>query len=74
MLTACVADRHHGPTERIVEFSFPSGTGGLISFRTLRDGTDQVEVYRHDQNVRVSGGGWTDPAAKQEVRGGNNGD
>lgn len=51
--TACVADRYHANTERIVEFSFPSGEGGLISLRTLHDGTPVVEVYRSDPNVHV---------------------
>ncbi len=49
----CVADRYHLPTERIVEFSFPSGQGGLISFRVMPSGTDIVEIYRIDNGVHV---------------------
>ncbi len=42
----CVADKYHAPNERIVEFSFPDGGGGLISFSTLSDGTNIVQAYR----------------------------
>jgi hypothetical protein len=63
----CVADHYHAPAQRIIEFTFPSGNGGLISFSTKADGTDVVEVYRHDRGVRVVGE-WHDAASKSEVR------
>lgn len=49
----CVADRHHAPAERIIEFSDHTGAGGLISFSTSSTGTLIVDVYRTDANVRV---------------------
>jgi len=51
----CVADRYHAPGERIVEFLFPSGRGGLISFRPCTgDGSaDCIDVYRVDDGVIV---------------------
>lgn len=42
----CVADKYAVPGERIVEFGFGDGFGGLISLRTLQDGTHVVDVYR----------------------------
>lgn len=50
----CVADRYHAPNERIVEFTFPSGKGGLISFRLNANGAEVVEVYRLDDEIQVS--------------------
>jgi len=51
--TRCVADRYHGPTERIVEFGFPDGKGGLIAFSTDLNGENVIDVYRADQPLRV---------------------
>jgi hypothetical protein len=51
--TRCVADQYHAPNERIVEFSFPSGPGGLIAFRILHDGTPVVDVYRTEGQVLI---------------------
>lgn len=48
----CQVNAHTGRTERIVEFSFPDGSGGLISFRQ-NDSGPIVEVYRVDRSVRV---------------------
>ena len=55
--TRCPADTHHGSGERIVEVMFPDGSGGLLSFRTLENGTPVVEAYRFDPKVefRVPG-------------------
>lgn len=53
--TKCVADRYAAPNERIVEFSAPSGAGGLMSFVLHDDGTLTVDLYRlSDTTVRVS--------------------
>jgi hypothetical protein len=50
----CPANAHTGPDERIIEFSDGVGaTGGLISFRRMRDGRLRVEVYRTDPEVEV---------------------
>lgn len=57
---SCPANAHSSPGERIVEFSFPDlrdsagcPVGGLISLRTLNDGTPLVDVYRTDGAIRV---------------------
>lgn len=57
---SCPANAHNSPGERIVEFSFPElrdsagcPVGGLISLRTLNDGTPLVDVYRTDGAIRV---------------------
>lgn len=44
-----VAARYAAPNERIVEFSAPSGAGGLISLELRTDGTIGLNVYRHEQ-------------------------
>jgi hypothetical protein len=54
--TPCVADRYHGLGERIVEFSFPDGSGGLISLRSVEVNgatVNLVELYRLDASVLV---------------------
>lgn len=51
--TGPVASHYEAPNERIVEFSWPDGNGGLISFRQLNDGTPIVELYRLDQAIVV---------------------
>lgn len=52
----CVANQWSGPNETIAEFSFPDGSGGLISLNILDDGTPIVFVYRTDQKVVVKKG------------------
>lgn len=37
--------------ECIMEYSFPSGKGGLLALNTKADGTDTVELYRHDDGI-----------------------
>ena len=49
----CGADRHHAARERIAEFHFDQGIGGLISLRTLDDGTHRIDVYRVSPEVRI---------------------
>lgn len=39
--------------ERIIEFSFPNGETGLVSFMYRGDGVAVVEVYMTDGKVRV---------------------
>lgn len=51
----CNADRHHGPGERIAEFSAPNGKGGLIGVRQHDNGAVTVNVYRCDDGVIVYG-------------------
>lgn len=53
VITKCVANNYAGPHGRIVEFSFPSGNGGLISFFTNESGKEIVEVYRTDAEIEV---------------------
>lgn len=62
VLTRCVANVHALRDERIIEFSFPDGTGGLISFMAGRPGQgaqwgsyNRVNVYRCDAAITVSG-------------------
>lgn len=49
----CPANQYTGPNERIVEFSFGNGMGGLISLRELDNGKCRVEVYQTDEGVQV---------------------
>lgn len=51
-----VADKHHAANERIVEFCFPDGTGGLISFGVSKNGKKRVEIYRCDEDIEVLAG------------------
>ncbi len=46
----CVADRAHVNGERIAEFTFPNGSGGLISFRMM-NGIPIVELFRVDEGI-----------------------
>lgn len=48
----CPAEAFHSAGERIVEFSFPDGTGGLISFREY-GGKKLVTLYRLDPSIKV---------------------
>lgn len=49
-----VADKYADKrNERIIEFSSPSGKGGLISFREKEDGTLTVDLYRMDEGITV---------------------
>ncbi|MEW6359305.1 MAG: hypothetical protein AB1696_23420 [Planctomycetota bacterium] len=53
VLTRCVANHYAGKEERIVEYSFGDGIGGLISFRQCPDGTCRVDLYRHNKDILV---------------------
>ena len=53
VITNCVANHYAGPTERIIEYSFPDGSGGLISLFVDSDGNPRVDLYRHDTNVQI---------------------
>lgn len=51
----CLAHHYYAsPGERIAEFTFPDGTGGLISLRT-HEGQPLIEIYRVNGRVRVIG-------------------
>lgn len=52
----CVASHYEMPNEKIIEFSFPDKSGGLISFITLSDGTNHIVIYNQDKNVKVDEG------------------
>lgn len=52
ILTKCVADRYSAKEERIVEFTFPDGSGGLISFYPL-DKKNIVNLYCLDKKIKV---------------------
>ena len=52
VLTKCVANAYTGPNERIIEFVFSDGPGGLISFFDTNEGP-VVNVYRVDKNIKV---------------------
>lgn len=47
------ADDHALPGERIVEVTFPSGRGCLVSCRIRDDGAEEVVIYRADRGVRT---------------------
>lgn len=51
--TKCPANAFAAPNERIIEFAFSNGDGGLIAFRTHDDGSSHVSVYRVDENVTI---------------------
>lgn len=53
VIVNCVANHYTGPNERIIEFTFPSGEGGLISLRTTHEGASVVDVYNYDRYVQV---------------------
>jgi len=58
VITRCVANTYTNADERIVEFSFEDGSGGLI--RLLQPDKERgrrprVEVYRTDGAVNVIG-------------------
>lgn len=54
VIVNCVADRYADRgRERIVEFSFPNGKGGLIAFRQSDGGVCTINVYRMDEGVEV---------------------
>lgn len=50
----CPADRSAFPGQRIIEFSFPDGSGGLMSFATDGQGRPTIAVYRHDDPIVVA--------------------
>ena len=50
----CVADRLHADGQRIIEFTFPCGAGGLITLHTSPTGVPCVAVYRADEPVQVA--------------------
>ena len=52
------ADQYSASNEKIIEYSAPDGSGGLISFRWMYTeaadaGVLQVELYRHDPAVKI---------------------
>ena len=58
--TNCVAHTYAAPNERIIEFTFPDGHSGLISFRDIwtQNGNDTVhtlivDLYRMDAGITV---------------------
>lgn len=53
VMTKCVANSYAAPNERIVEFS-NGQAGGLISFRTMPDGSLAVNIYQQDKTVSVT--------------------
>lgn len=50
----CVADRYHGPRERIAEITFPDGTGALLALCVLANGRKTITLYRADPGFDVS--------------------
>ena len=48
----CPANFHSMPEERIIEFSFLNGLGGLISFREIK-GKSVIELYRIDKDIQI---------------------
>jgi len=51
--TKCVADTYHLQGERIVEFSFPNGKGGLISLMLDNYGNPIVCLYNVDKEIEI---------------------
>lgn len=65
----CVAQRYAGPEERIIEFSFPDGSGGLIKFGSAHpEGRpNHIDVYRVDKGVVLTCGEVDRPPDVQRV-------
>lgn len=57
VLTRCVANNYAAPGQRIVEYSFPNGKGGLISFDLDNEGNARVDLYQQDPEVTIRVGG-----------------
>lgn len=53
IITNCVANKYANRNERIVEYSFSNGKGGLIAFSLDDQGRPRVELYRHDPEVVI---------------------
>ena len=53
VIVDCVADNYSHSNERIIEFVFPNGSDGLISFITLENGENRVNIYNCDQDIKV---------------------
>jgi hypothetical protein len=53
VITDCVADNYSHKNERIIEFVFPDGSDGLISFTTLDNGENVINIYNCDKNITV---------------------
>lgn len=51
VFTKCVANYHAAPNERIIEFIFPDGRGGLISF-SVGD-HPVIDIYNCDEGIEI---------------------
>lgn len=53
----CPADSYSMPSERVIEFTFPSGKGGLIRLHEATTDDERqesrIEIYRIDPGVRL---------------------
>lgn len=52
IITKCMADRYASPHERIVEFTFPGGPGGLLTFMT-NDAGEHIVIVNADADIVV---------------------
>ena len=51
----CVANHYTAPNERIIEYTFPDGTGGLIAFFAANEHHGPiVNLYCHDRKVEIN--------------------
>jgi hypothetical protein len=55
VITRCVANNYTLPDERIIEISFPDGSGCLISLKCKTEdaGDNVVVVYQVDENINA---------------------
>ena len=60
VMTKCIADHYSGQHERIVEYVFSDGSGGLISFLETETGP-RVDLYRHNSTVQIVVGKGDEP-------------
>jgi len=58
IITRCIADKYALPDEKIIEFSFPNGSGGLISFKMADHPI--ISLYRCDKDIEVRDNGKMD--------------
>lgn len=54
VIVDCVADNYSHKNERIIEFVFPDRSDGLISFITLDNGENLINIYNCDPNIIIN--------------------
>lgn len=53
VIVNCVADTYHLPQEKIIEFTFPDGSGGLMSLIVDNYGKPVISLYNVDEAIDI---------------------